>query len=54
MKNLKINLSSLQEKVKLQQNEMDSLKKRVNDSKNQRRNENQVKEEKPFKINNMP
>ena len=47
-------ITSLSEKVELQQKEIDSLKKRVNALENERHNNNQVIEEKPFKINNTP
>ena len=47
-------MTSLSEKVELQQKEIDSLKKRVNALENERHNNNQVIEEKPFKINNTP
>ena len=45
-------ITSLSAKVELQQKEIDSLKKRVNDLENQNKNNNQIKNEKPFNINN--
>lgn len=43
-------ITSLSEKVELQQKEIYSLKKRVNDLENQNQNNNQIKNEKPFNI----
>ena len=43
-------ITSLSAKVELQQKEIDSLKKRVNDLENQNKNKNQIKNEKPFNI----
>jgi len=44
-------VTSLSEKVELQQKEIDSLKKRLNDLENQSQNNNQIKNGKPFNIN---
>ena len=43
-------ITSLSAKVELQQKEIDSLKKRVNDLENQNQNNNQIKNEKPSNI----
>ena len=43
-------ITSLSAKVELQQKEIDSLKKRVNDLENQNKNNNQIKNEKPSNI----